>query len=136
MKSPIPFAILLAGCASSAQVERVEPLGGGYDAAIIAEPSSSSFESVGHFQYLRKDGRKITNIGAHDASPDGRYISYQEGSSARIFIIHKESGSIRAVTTASPGLVREFNWSKEAGYLWLDIYDKDSIRLKIPEFRK
>lgn len=136
MKSLVPLAFMLIGCAASAQVERVESLGAGYDAAIIAEPSSSSFESIGHFQYLRKDGRKIVGIGAHDASPDGRYIAYQESSTAKVFIIDKTTGISRAITTDSPGLIREFDWKKEDGHLWVSIYDKEAMRFKIPEFKK
>jgi Tol biopolymer transport system component len=89
-----------------------------------------------HTQYLLKGDSKIADVGEYSFSPDDRYIAYQEGSTAKVFLLDQETGQIREMTPGASGLVRAYDWRRETGYLWLDRQDGHSIRLKIPEFKK
>jgi hypothetical protein len=71
--------LLLSGCATSPRVERTTDLGFGFRRVVLAEPSQSSFESIGHFEYLDFDDHRLCQVGACSVSPSGRYAIYQDG---------------------------------------------------------
>ena len=124
----------VASC--TAQVERRVDLGDGYDAAMIAERSNASFESVGHWEYLRYQEKKICRLGLYGLSRDGRFIAYQEASTGTVFVLDKKVHRPVEVVSDFPGLVRDFDWKAKPGYLRVEIYDKEPLVLLLPSPQK
>lgn len=115
------------------EVENLVDLGDGYDTAIIAKPSKSSFESIGHWKYLRYKEKEICHLGPCSVSPDGGFIAYQEASKGKIFFLDKKEHKQIELVSKFPGLVREFDWEVKSGYLKIEIYDKDALILPFPK---
>ena len=130
-------ALVWLGVAScAAQVERRVDLGDGYDAAMIAEKSDASFESVGYWEYLRYQEKKICRLGLYGLSPDRRLIAYQEANTGKVFVLDKKDHRPVEVVSDFPGLVRRFDWKAKPGYLKVEIYDKEPLVLPLPSPQK
>jgi hypothetical protein len=125
--------IALSFSVLDAQVERVIDLGDGYDAALIAGPSNSTFESIGHWEYLRYRQLKICRLGAYSLSPDKTLLCYQEASKGKVYVYMKSSGAKTELCSAFPGLIRHFDWVSKPGSLVLTIVDGDNIELQLPK---
>lgn len=123
--------LFLAG-PSLSQVERRVDLGDGYDAAVIAKPSKSSFESIGHWQYLRYKDKEICDLGPYELSPDKRYVAYQDSSTGKLLLLDKKEHSTVELVAKSPGLVRVFDWKTKAGFLRVEIYEKEPLLIQLP----
>lgn len=119
-----------------AQVERSVDLGDGYDAAMIAKPSNSSFESIGHWEYLRYKEKELCLLGHYDISPDKRYVAFQESNTGRLFLLDKKEHSRVELVAEFPGLVRLFDWKAKTGFLRIEIYEKEPLVIQLPAPRK
>ena len=130
--------ILVLGLVTAgfAQVERRVDLGDGYDAAMIAKPSNASFESVGHWEYLRYKEKELCVLGHYDLSPDRRFVAYQESSTGKLFLLDKKEHSSVELVAEFPGLVRQFDWQAKAGFLRVDIYEKEPLVIQLPAPKK
>ena len=126
------FIYFSVAIACIAQVGRCEDLGDGYDAAVIAKPSNSTFESIGHFQYLRYKEKELCNLGYYELSPDKRFIAFQEGPTGKIFLLDKKRHSQVELVSKFPGLVRKFDWKAKDGFLKIEIYEKDALMVSLP----
>jgi hypothetical protein len=122
--------------AGFAQVERRVDLGDGYDAAMIAKPSKASFESVGHWEFLRYKEKELCVLGHYDLSPDKRFIAYQESSTGKLFLLDKKEHSSVELVAEFPGLVRQFDWKAKVGFLRVEIYEKDPLMIQLPAPKK
>ena len=127
---------LSAAVACVAQVERRVDLGDGYDAAMIAKPSNASFESVGHWEYLRYQEKELWLLGGYALSPDKRFVAFQESNTGKIFLLDKKEHSRVELVAKFPGLVRSFDWTAKVGFLKVEIYDKEALVLALPAFPK
>jgi hypothetical protein len=119
-----------------AQVERRVDLGDGYDAAMIAKPSNASFESIGHWEYLRYKEEELCLLGHYDLSPDKRFVAFQESNTGKLFLLDKKKHSRVELVAEFPGLVRQFDWKAKAGFLKIDIYEKDALMIQLPVSQK
>jgi len=106
--------LLLASCAAS-PVERTTDLGFGFRRVALAEPSHSSFESIGHFEYLYFRDRRLCQLGECSVSPSGRFAVYQDGPSGCLFLFRRADGSQTQLTTQFVALVDGFDWQEDAG---------------------
>ena len=122
--------------ACTAQVEQRIDLGDGYDAATIAKPSNASFESVGHWKYLRYKKKELCSLGYYDLSPDKRFVAFQESNSGKLFLLDKKEHSQVELMAEFPGLVRSFDWQAKVGFLKIEIYDKDTLVIPLPSKKK
>jgi hypothetical protein len=122
--------------AGFAQVERRVDLGDGYDAAMIAKPSKASFESIGHWEFLRYKEKELCVLGHYDLSPDKRFVAYQEASTGKLFLLDKKEHSSVELVAEFPGLVRQFDWKAKAGFLRIEIYEKEPLMLQLPAPKK
>jgi len=127
------FVFFCVAIACTAQVQRREDLGDGYDAAVIAKPSNSTFESIGFFQYLRYKEKELCNLGYYEISPDKRFVAFQEGPTGTIFLLDKKERSQVALVSKFPGLVRKFDWKAKDGFLKIEIYEKDALLAPLPK---
>ncbi len=136
--SPIRTLVLalVIATAGFAQVERRVDLGDGYDAAMIAKPSKSSFESIGHWEFLRYKEKELCVLGHYDLSPDKRFVAYQESSTGKLFLLDKKEHSSVELVAEFPGLVRQFDWKAKTGFLRVEIYEKDPLVIQLPAPKK
>jgi len=133
----LAFLLVVSVTVSSvAQVEQRIDLGDGYDAASIAKPSKASFESVGHWKYLRYKKKELCSLGYYDLSPDKRFIAFQESNTGKLFLLDKKEHSRVELVAEFPGLVRSFDWKAKTGFLKIEIYDKDTLMIPIPDIPK
>jgi hypothetical protein len=105
--------LLLSGCATSPRVERTTDLGFGFRRVVMAEPSQSSFESIGHFEYLYFGNRRLCQVGACSVSPSGRYAAYQDGPSGNLFLFCPVDGRTIQLTSQFVALVDTFDWHED-----------------------
>ncbi len=105
--------LLLSGCATSPRVERTTALGHGFRRVVMAEPSQSSFESIGHFEYLYFGDRRLCQVGACSVSPSGRYAAYQDGPSGNLFLFRSADGRTTQLTSQAVALVDTFDWHED-----------------------
>jgi hypothetical protein len=126
------FVWLNAVVACSAQVERRVDLGDGYDAAMIAKPSKASFESISHWEYLRYKEKELWLLGHYDLSPDKRFVAFQESDTGKLFLLDKKEQSRVELVAEFPGLVRIFDWKSKAGFLKIEIYEKEALMIQLP----
>ena len=106
--------LLLASCATS-HVEHTTDLGFGFRRVMLAEPSHSSFESIGHFEYLYFRDRRLCHLGECSVSPSGRFAVYQDGPSGCLFLFRRADGSQTRLTTQFVALVDGFDWQEDVG---------------------
>lgn len=130
----ISFCLVAVACI--AQVERRVDLGDGYDAAMIAKPSKASFESIGHWEYLRYKERELCLLGGYALSPDKRFVAFQESNTGKVFLLDKKEHSKVELVSKFPGLVRSFDWKAKVGYLKIEIYEKEALVLRLPTVQK
>jgi hypothetical protein len=113
------FTVLLASASSiqaaNSDVERTENLGFGFRRVMLAEPSRSSFESVGHFEYLFYRDQRLCNIGACSVSPSGKFAIYQDGPSGNLFLFRRTDRKITQLTREFIALAESFDWHEESG---------------------
>ena len=119
-----------------AQVERRVDLGDGYDAALIAKPSKASFESIGHWEFLRYKEKELCVLGHYDLSPDKRFVAYQESSTGKLFLLDKKEHTRVELVAEFPGLVRQFDWKAKVGFLRIEVYEKEPLLLQLPAPKK
>lgn len=122
--------------AGLAQVERRVDLGDGYDAAMIAKPSKASFESIGHWEFLRYKEKELCVLGHYNLSPDKRFVAYQESSTGKLFLLDKKEHTRVELVAEFPGLVRQFDWKAKAGFLRIEIYEKEPLLIQLPAQRR
>ncbi len=105
--------LFLSACASTTRVEHTTDLGYGFRRVVLAEPSSSSFESTGHFEYLYYRDRRLCDLGDCSVSPSGSYVIYQEGPSGNLFLFRRAGGKPTQLTGQFVSLVDTFEWREK-----------------------
>ncbi|HEV2246207.1 MAG TPA: hypothetical protein VGW37_06100 [Terriglobia bacterium] len=110
----VAIPLLLSGCATNPRVERATDLGFGFRRVIMAEPSQSSFESIGHFEYLYFGDRRLCQVGACSVSPSGRYAAYQDGPSGNLFLFCRVDSRATQLNARFVALVDTFTWHENA----------------------
>jgi hypothetical protein len=110
-------------------IEKTVDIGYDFRLITIAESSNSTFESIGHFQYLFYKDKKLSQSGTCAVSPNGKTAIYQDGPSGNIFIFCPPNKTIQ-MTKKSPGVVREFVW-KGFSLVEVRIYDRPSTLIGI-----
>jgi hypothetical protein len=95
-------------------VERTTDLGFGFRRVTMAEPTQSSFEGIGHFEYLYFRDRQLSRLGACSVSPSGRYAIYQDGPSGNLFLFSPKDGSPIQLAQQFVALIDSFEWHEEA----------------------
>ena len=106
--------LFLSGCATSPRTERTTDLGFGFRQIVLTEPSASSFESSGHFEYLYYRNRRLCQLGDCSVSPSGRYAIYQDGPSGNLFLFRRADGRLTQLTSQFVALVDAFEWQEDA----------------------
>jgi hypothetical protein len=110
----LAIMLLFLGACASSRVERTSDLGFGFRRVTMAQPSQSSFERSGHFEYLYFRDRRLCQVGACSVSPSGQYAIYQEGSSGNLFLFSPKDGSPIQLAQQFVALVGTFEWHDEA----------------------
>ena len=105
--------LLLSACSTVLQVERTADLGFGFRRVTVAEPSQSSFESVGHFDYLYFGDRRLSQVGAYSISPSGRYAAYQDAPSGDLFLFRSSDRKRIQLSRQCGAPVDVFQWHEE-----------------------
>jgi hypothetical protein len=115
----VALAAFLGACSNNPSPkivpEREVELGYGFRRATLAEPSSASFEDIGHFEYLYHDDQRLCQLGACSVSPTGRYAIYQDRPSGDLFLFRRADRNTARLTSSFVGLVESFVWHEEAG---------------------
>lgn len=106
--------VFLVACATTSQVERTTDLGFGFRRVVVAEASHSSFESIGHFEYLYYGDRRLCHFGECSVSPSGSYAIYQDGPSGCLFLFRRADGRLTQLTSQFVALVDTFEWHEDA----------------------
>jgi hypothetical protein len=106
--------LFLGACATGSRVEKTTDLGFGFRRVTMAQPSHSSFESIGHFEYLYFHDRQLCQVGACSVSPSGQYAIYQDGPSGNLFLFSPKDGSPIQLAPPFVALVDTFEWHEEA----------------------
>lgn len=105
--------LFLSACSSTPRAERTTNLGFGFRRVVLAEPSSSSFESIGHFEYLYYRDRRLCHLGDCSVSPSGSYVVYQDGPSGNLFLFRRADGRLSQLTSQFVALVDTFEWHED-----------------------
>ena len=105
--------LLLSGCATTPVGEHTTDLGYGFRRVVLAEPSQSSFESIGHFEYLYFGDRRLCHLGECSVSPSGQFAIYQDGPSGYLFLFHPADGRLTQLTSRFVALVDRFEWHED-----------------------
>ena len=111
--SLVVLPLFLSACASTPRVERTTDLGFGFRRVVLAEPSSSSFESIGHFEYLYYRDRKLCHLGHCSVSQSGSYVIYQDGPAGYLFLFRRADGRLTQLTSQFVALVDTFEWHED-----------------------
>jgi hypothetical protein len=109
--------IALANCANMPVLESSEDLGFGFHHDVIAEPTASTFEGIGHFDYLFYRKRRLSQTDKFAVAPSGSAVVYQDGPSGNVFIFRRKGGEITPLTQTFIGLVQRFEWHEGSGYI-------------------
>jgi len=107
------ITFLLSACATSPRVEQTTDLGFGFRRVTLAEPSRSSFESIGHFEYLYFGDRRLDQVAVCSISPSGRYAVYQGGPHNNLFLFRPADGRTTQLTSQFVALVDTFDWHED-----------------------
>jgi hypothetical protein len=107
----LPF--LLVACATNSQVERTTNLGFGFRRVVVSEPSHSSFESIGHFEYLYFRDHRLCHLGQYSISPSGKFAVYHDGPSGCLFLFCSADGKQTQLTSQFVALVDRFEWHED-----------------------
>jgi len=102
---------------STPTIESTEDLGFGFHHDVIAESTTGSSESVGHFDYLFYHKRKLSQADKFAVAPSGAAIVYQDGPSGTIFLFRRNDGQVIPLTRRFIGLVERFEWHERDGYI-------------------
>ena len=105
--------LLLSACSTTLRVERATDLGFGFRRVVVAEPSQSSFESIGHFEYLYFRDHRLCQVGTCSVSPSGRYAVYQDGPSGELFLFRSADCRRSHLSSQFVALVDTFQWHEE-----------------------
>ncbi len=112
--SLVVLPLLVGACSCTPRVERTTDLGFGFRRVVLAEPSSSTFEGIGHFEYLYYRDRRLCHLGDCSVSPSGSYVIYQDGPSGCLFLFRRASGGLTQLTSQFVALVDTFEWHEDA----------------------
>jgi hypothetical protein len=129
--SILSFAVLpffLGACTSTSRLERSTDLGFGFRRAVVAEPSSSSFESIGHFECLYYRDRRLCQLGDCSVSPSGSYAVYQDGPSGNLFLFRRADGQLTQLTSQFVALVGTFEWHEDMNTVDAHFTDGHGVR--------
>jgi hypothetical protein len=109
--------IFLSSCAEvplkKPVVESTTDLGFGFRRIVMAEPVESSSESIGHFEYLYYEDRRLCQVGACSVSPSGRYAIYQDGASGRLVVFSRADGKVTQLTGDFIAFADAFQWHED-----------------------
>jgi hypothetical protein len=105
--------LFLSACTSTLRPERTTNLGFGFRRVVLAEPSSSSFESLGHFEYLYYRDQRLCHLGDCSVSPSGSYVIYQDGPSGSLFLFRRADSRLIQLTSQFVALVDTFEWHED-----------------------
>ena len=108
--SLIALPLFLSACRSIPKVECTTNLGFGFRRVVRAEPSSSSFESIGHFEYLYYHDRTLCELGSCSVSPPGNLVIFQDGPSGNLFLFRRSNAQLTQLTSKFVALVGRFEW--------------------------
>ncbi len=97
------------------KVERIEDLGFGFRRVLLAKPSGSNFESIGHWEYLYYRDQELCLLGECSVSPSGSYVIFQDGRSGNLFLYRRADGRQTQLTSQFVALVKRFDWDENAG---------------------
>lgn len=95
-------------------IEQTTDLGFGFKRVILAETSHSTFESIGHFEYLYYHEQRLCKVDACSVSPTGNYVIYQDGPSGNVFLFRSSDRKITQLTPKHFAYVDSFEWHEEA----------------------
>ena len=109
--------ICLGAPINFAGVEETRNLGFGFHLDVIAEPSTNSLESVGHFEYLFYRKHKLSQVNKFAVAPSGQAVVYQDGPSGNIFVFDTQRQRTMRLTSSFPGLVDNFIWHESDNYI-------------------
>jgi len=98
-------------------IESTEDLGFGFHHDVVAESTTNSFESIGHFDYLFYRKRKLSQTDKFAVAPSGSAVVYQDGPSGNIFMFRRKDGEIMPLARTFVGLVERFEWHEDNGYI-------------------
>jgi hypothetical protein len=119
MKATFSFlvvaSVILSGCRSTSVVERSTDLGFGFRRVVMAEPVNTSFESIGHFEYLYYGDKRLCQLDTCSVSPSGRYAVYQDGPSGNLFLFRRADSRQIQLTSQFVALVETFDWHEDTG---------------------
>jgi hypothetical protein len=107
------FAILVSVASivqAQSVIERSENLGFGFRRVTLAKAVNTSFESVGHFQYLYYHDQQLSGVGECSISPSGKFAIYQDGSSGNLFLFRRTDRRVNPLSRKFIALVERFEW--------------------------
>lgn len=125
MKCKLLLLLLLAGPVLQAdEVESDTPLGFGFHLELIAMPSSSGFESIGHFQFLYYRDRRLAQPGAWSISPLGNFAAYEDGASGDLCLFRSAGGQVSKLAARSATPVKKIEWDEKESYVQVYYQDR------------
>jgi hypothetical protein len=133
MKSLIALIFLLvtSAYAIEPQIEKSVDLGNGFRRVTIAESSNSTFESIGHFEYLFYKDRKISQLGVCSISKNGTTAIYQDAKSGYIYIFKITDSAPIQITNWYFGPVSRFFWKDNPNEIDLELYDHPNMKFPL-----
>jgi hypothetical protein len=125
------LALLPAPGMAQYGVESSKNLGYGFRREVHAEPSNSSFESIGHFAYLYYQNRRLGQEGEYSIAPGGKFLILQGVVSGNLFLFRRADEKITRLTTESPGVPTKFVWSSNGNEVEVQ-FEKGTPARKFP----
>ncbi len=104
-------------------IESKRELSHGFQFLTIAKDSNSTFEGIGHFEYLYFKNRQISQCSEASVRNDGKIAVYQDGPSGNLFVYTVTQNKSIQLTKRFPGLARDFHWLSSVEIEVDEVYD-------------
>ena len=95
-------------------LESAQNLGHDFWLLVIAEPSSSTFESIGHFEHCYFEQQDLGPCHKLSPSPSGRFAVFQRAETGLIMFFNARTRKSEVVISKFPGLLRAVTWSESS----------------------
>ena len=117
---PIFFAVLLAAagvCCRAQEAEHTVDLGHGFQLITIAEHTVSSFEGIGHFEYLYHTNQRLCHANIYSISPAGNFAAFLQDNTGDLMLFRRADYKILRLAAKAETHPKKFEWHEKEGFL-------------------
>jgi hypothetical protein len=122
-KKAFVATVLVLGSILAAAQSR--SLGHGFVVRHIEKPSTSSFESIVHYEYLYYRERELGQVGKVFVSPSGKFALFErhEGRRSNLVLFDSSTSQVRVVTDGAFAVPNQTNWREKEHFVKVTYFD-------------